>query len=294
MDNRYVTLEWRPELERPVLIAGFTGWNDAAEAASVALSTLSESWDAKKFGAFDAEEFFDYQANRPQIKLLEGVARTMEWPENQLLATARSLDAVGGRGAALISGPEPSFRWQAFSAAVIELARELEVELVVTMGALLADVPHSRPVAVAANSQDPALVENLGLSASRYEGPTGITGVLHRACAESGLPSVSFWAPVPHYLPAIPSAPAALALLESLTGLLEMDVDTSGLVRGAESYQEQVSAAVSQDSDLTSYVRMLEDRYDAQAGGEETDLPSGDDLARELEGFLREQRREEE
>ena len=194
----------------------------------------------------------------------------MEWPENQLLATARSLDAVGGRGAALISGPEPSFRWQTFSAAVIELARELEVELVVTMGALLADVPHSRPVAVAANSQDPALVENLGLSASRYEGPTGITGVLHRACAESGLPSVSFWAPVPHYLPAIPSAPAALALLESLTGLLEMDVDTSGLVRGAESYQEQVSAAVSQDSDLTSYVRMLEDRYDAQAGGEET------------------------
>ena len=162
------------------------------------------------------------------------------------------------------------------------------------MGALLADVPHSRPVSVAANSQDPALVENLGLSASRYEGPTGITGVLHRACAEAGLPSVSFWAPVPHYLPAVPSAPAALALLESLSGLLGMDVDTSSLELGAASYQEQVSAAVSQDSDLTSYVRMLEDRYDSEADQGPRDLPTGDDLARELENFLRDERRDEE
>jgi hypothetical protein len=294
MDNRYISLEWRPELAHPVLIAAFTGWNDAAEAASVALATLRESWAAQRFGFFDAEEFFDYQANRPQIKLVEGVTRTIEWPENHLLATATSLDAAGGRGAVLLSGPEPSFRWRSFSEAVIELARELGVELVVTMGALLADVPHSRPVSVAANSQDPALVENLGLSASRYEGPTGITGVLHRACAEAGLPSVSFWAPVPHYLPAVPSAPAALALLESLSRLLVMNVDTSSLELGAASYQEQVSAAVSQDSDLASYVRMLEDRVDAQADQGPRDLPSGEDLARELESFLRDQRREEE
>jgi predicted ATP-grasp superfamily ATP-dependent carboligase len=177
---------------------------------------------------------------------------------------------------------------------VIELVRELNVEVVVTMGALLADVPHSRSVSVAANSQDPALVENLGLSASRYEGPTGITGVLHRACAVGGLPSVSFWASVPHYLPALPSAPGALALLESLSGLLGMDVDTSNLERGAAAYQEQVSAAVSQDSNLASYVRMLEDRFDSQSDQEPKDLPSGDELARELEGFLRDQRREEE
>jgi proteasome assembly chaperone (PAC2) family protein len=294
MENRYINLEWRPELERPVLIAAFTGWNDAAEAASFALATLRDSWEAQRFGVFDADEFFDYQTNRPQIKLIEGVTRTIEWPENHLSATASSLEAAGGRGAVLLSGPEPSFRWHSFSGAVIELARELGVELVVTMGALLADVPHSRPVSVAANSQDPALVENLGLSASRYEGPTGITGVLHRACAEAGLPSVSFWAPVPHYLPAIPSAPAALALLESLTGLLGMDVDTSSLERGADSYQEQVSAAVNQDADLSSYVRMLEDRFDAQAEQGSRDLPSGDDLARELESFLRDQRREEE
>ncbi len=293
MDNRYLKLEWRPELERPVLIAAFTGWNDAGEAASVALATLRDSWEAQNFGSFDAEEFFDYQATRPQIKLVEGVTRTIEWPGNHLSATASNLESAGGRGAVLLSGPEPSFRWRSFSAAVIELARELNVEVVVTMGALLADVPHSRSVSVAANSQDPALVENLGLSASRYEGPTGITGVLHRACAEGGLPSVSFWASVPHYLPALPSAPGALALLESLSGLLGMDVDTSNLERGATAYQEQVSAAVSQDSNLASYVRMLEDRFDSQSDKEPKDLPSGDELARELESFLRDQRREE-
>ena len=198
MDSRYVNLEWRPDLERPVLISAFTGWNDAAEAASVALGTLRDAWEARRFGAFDAEEFFDYQATRPQIKLVEGVTRRVEWPENRLSATASSLEAAGGRGVVLLSGPEPNFRWRSFCAAVIELAKELGVEVVVTMGALLADVPHSRPVSVAANSQDPALVESLGLSASRYEGPTGITGVLHRACAEGGLASVSFWASVPH------------------------------------------------------------------------------------------------
>jgi hypothetical protein len=294
MDDRYVSLEWRPELERPVLIAAFTGWNDAAEAASAALGTLRGGWEARRFGAFDGEEFFDYQATRPQIKLVEGVTRRVEWPENLLSATAPSLETAGGRGAVLVSGPEPNLRWRSFSAAVIELAKELGVEVVVTMGALLADVPHSRPVAVAANSQDPALVESLGLSASRYEGPTGITGVLHRACAEGGLPSVSFWASVPHYLPAVPSAPAALALLDSLSGLLGVEVDTSNLERGAAAYREQVSAAVSQDSDLSSYVQMLEERFDSQVDQEPKNLPSGDDLARELEGFLRDQRREEE
>src|ERR687886_2215824 len=145
MDNSYVRLAWRPELERPVLISAFTGWNDAAEAASVALATLRDAWEARRFGAFDAEEFFDYQTTRPQIKLVEGVTRRVEWPENSLSATVSSLRAAGGRGGVLLSGPEPNFRWRAFSEAVIELARELGVEVGVTMGALLADVPHSRP-----------------------------------------------------------------------------------------------------------------------------------------------------
>ena len=294
MDIRHIKIDWRPELERPVLIAGFTGWNDAADAASVAVGALASSWEARRFGGFDGEEFFDFQTTRPQIKLVDGVTREIEWPENMLSATELGLEAAGGRGAVLLSGPEPNFRWRAFSTAVVELARELNVELVVTMGALLADVPHSRPVSVSANSQDAALVESLGLSASRYEGPTGITGVLHRACADGGLPSVSFWASVPHYLPAVPSAPAALALLDKLSGLLGMEVDTADLESTAETYQEQVSVAVSQDSDLSSYVRMLEERHDSLAEeGATRNLPSGDELANELERFLREKGEEE-
>lgn len=295
MNNPYIALDWRPELERPILIAGFTGWNDAAEAASSAVAALSESWEAHRFGGFDPEEFFDYQETRPQIKLVEGVTREIIWPENALHATAGNVPEADGRGVILLSGPEPNFRWRSFCDGVAELARELNVELVVTMGALLADVPHSRPVSVAANSQDPALTESLRLSASRYEGPTGITGVLHRACAERGMPSVSFWASVPHYLPSVPSAPATLALLTSLADLLDIRVDTSALERTATEYQDQVSVAVSQDSDLSSYVQMLEERYDAAAAaGGIRNLPTGDELAQELEGFLREQRREEE
>jgi len=294
MDIRHINIDWKPELERPVLIAGFTGWNDAADAASVAVGTLASSWEARRFGGFDGEEFFDFQTTRPQVKLVNGVTREIQWPENMLSATEPRLQAAGSRGAVLLTGPEPNFRWRTFSTAVVELARALNVELVVTMGALLADVPHSRPVSVSANSQDATLVESLGLSASRYEGPTGITGVLHRACADGGLPSVSFWASVPHYLPAVPSAPAALALLDKLSGLLGMEVDTADLESTAETYQEQVSVAVSQDSDLSSYVRMLEERFDSQTDQGPRNLPSGDELAQELEGFLREQRRDEE
>jgi proteasome assembly chaperone (PAC2) family protein len=289
----YVNMERRPELERPVLIAGFTGWNDAAEAASLAVSTMGEQWEARRFGAFEGEEFFDYQTTRPQIKLVEGVTRTVEWPENELSATEARVGALGGTGAILLSGPEPNFRWRAFSQAVVNLARELDVRLVVTLGALLADVPHSRPVSVAANAQDPSLVENLGLTASRYEGPTGITGVLHRYCASKDLPSVSFWASVPHYLSSVPSAPAALALLQSLSNLLGTTFDTTHLNSTSEDYQRQVSVAVAQDSDLASYVRMLEERYDAQTESGERNLPSGDELARELERFLREKGEEE-
>src|SRR5215218_2444655 len=293
MDIRHIDIDYRPELERPVLIAGFTGWNDAADAASVAVGALASSWGVQRFGGFDGEEFFDFQTTRPQVKLIDGVTREIEWPENTLSATEASLEAAGGRGALLLSGPEPNFRWRTFSQAVVELARALDVELVVTMGALLADVPHSRPVSVAANTQDPTLVESLGLSASRYEGPTGITGVLHRYCAQEGLPAVSFWASVPHYLPSVPSAPAALALLQNLSKLLDTDFDAARLGRASEDYQRQVSAAIAQDSDLASYVHMLEERYDAQTEGGTRDLPSGDELARELERFLREKGEEE-
>lgn len=276
-----------------MLIAGFTGWNDAAEAASLAVDTLREEWGAERFGAFVGEEFFDYQSVRPQITLIEGVTRVIEWPENVLYATSGGVEALGGRDAILISGPEPNFRWKSFCQGFVDLGREFDASLVVTLGALLADVPHSRPVSVSANAQDPSLVENLKLSASRYEGPTGVTGILHRYVAESGLPAVSFWASVPHYLPSVPSAPAALELLQNLQHLVGGPLDTSHLERTSEDYQRQVAAAVSQDSDLTSYVQMLEERYDAQADGDPKDLPSGDELASELEEFLREKGDEE-
>ena len=293
MDNKYIKLDWRPELDRPILIAGFSGWNDAAEAASVAVDSVSESWEAKAFGTFDGEEFFDYQSTRPQIKLIDGVTRTVEWPENILSATAINLPQLGGRSAILLSGPEPNFRWRSFCDAVVDVAKDFDASLVVTLGALLADVPHSRPVAVAANSQNPALTEKLGLSSSGYEGPTGITGVLHRVCADAGIPSVSFWASVPHYLPSVPSAPAALALLGGLSQLLDVEVDSSGLESTAGDYQDQISAAVKQDSDLASYVQMLEERYDSQAADDPRNLPTGDDLAQELESFLRDRPQED-
>src|SRR5919107_514388 len=251
--NGYINMERRPELERPVLIAGFTGWNDAAEAASLAVSAVGEQWGAKRFGGFDGEEFYDYQTTRPQIKLVEGVTRTIEWPENELSATEAHVGALDGSGAILLSGP----------------------------------------VSVAANAQDPSLVDNLGLTASRYEGPTGITGVLHRYCASKNLPSVSFWASVPHYLPSVPSAPAALALMQSLSNLLGTSFDTAHLESSSEDYQRQVSVAVAQDSDLASYVRTLEERYDAQTESGERNLPSGDELAKELERFLREKGEDE-
>ncbi|MBA2694157.1 MAG: PAC2 family protein [Rubrobacter sp.] len=292
MDNRYMNLDRKPQLERPIMVIAFTGWNDAAEASSLALKTMGEAWEAESFGSFDSEEFFDFQVTRPQIQLVEGVTRDIQWPENVLRATESAPEATGGRGVVLVSGPEPNLRWKTFSNAVVELAREMNVELIVTLGALLADVPHSRPVSVAANSQDPELVEGLDLTPSRYEGPTGLTGALHRICADSGIPSVSFWASTPHYLPAVPSAPAAIALLERFRDLTGISVDTSDLDRNAGDYQEQISAAVSRDSDLASYVQMLEERYDSQAEGAR-DLPSGDDLAQELEDFLRDQRDDE-
>lgn len=283
---------------RPVLVSAFTGWNDAADASSLALSTILDGSGAAQFASFEPEEFFDYQATRPQIKLIEGVTRALEWPENVLHATEGG--AFAGRDVILLSGPEPNFRWKSFSEALVGLAKALDVEMTITLGALLADVPHSRPVSVAANSQDPDLTADLELLPSRYEGPTGITGILQSVFADAGIPSVGLWASTPHYLPAVPSAPAALAILEKLTELTGIPVDTSQLEETSGDYQEQISAAVQRDSDLSSYVKMLEDRYDSQVEAseplestEEREIPNGDDLARELEDFLRDRPDEE-
>jgi proteasome assembly chaperone (PAC2) family protein len=264
-------------------VAAFRGWNDGAQGASLAASYLAQSWSARRFGDLDPEEFFDFQAVRPHVRLEEGLTRRIDWPETAFYhAAVPSTD----RDAVLLLGIEPNTRWRTFCSEIVDLARDLEVDLVVTLGALLADVPHTRPAPVTGSASDPALVEELGLAASRYEGPTGIVGVLHDACRRAGLPSASLWAAVPHYVSLAASPKAALALSRRLGDLLGAELELGDLERASEAYELQVSAAVSQDEETEAYVRDLEARRDTL--GEELDVPSGDSLAAELTRFLRE------
>jgi len=273
----------KPSLQRPVLVAAFRGWNDGGQGATLAAGYLARAWDAERFADIDPENFVDFQANRPQVSLDEGLTRRIEWPENAFYhARPNGL----GRDAVLLLGIEPNLRWRTFTGLVVELARELGVELVVTLGALLADVPHTRPSPVTGTATDPELIERLGLSASRYEGPTGIVGVLHDACRGAELPSVSLWAAVPHYASLAPSPRAALALLSRLGRLLDASIETGELEEAADTYTQQVSEAVATDDETAAYVEELEQRAD-ELGAEE-DLPSGDSIAAELSRFLRE------
>lgn len=270
-------------MRRPVLVAAFRGWNDGAQGASLAASFLAQSWQARRFADVDPEEFFDFQATRPHVALEGGITRKIVWPETSFYHA--SIPETE-RDAVLVLGFEPNLRWRTFTDEVVALARDLGVELVVTLGALLADVPHTRPSPVTGSASDEKLVEELGLTASRYEGPTGIVGVLHDACRREGLPSASLWAAVPHYASLAASPKAAIALCSRLSGLLGVPIDVSELDRAAEAYERQVSEAVAQDDETESYVRELERRRDAL--GDELDVPSGDTLAAELTRFLRE------
>jgi proteasome assembly chaperone (PAC2) family protein len=266
-----------------VLISAFRGWNDGAQGASLAAGFLAQSWQARKFAQFDPEEFYDFQAVRPQVRLEEGLTRRIDWPEN-VFYHAEVPDSE--RDAILLLGIEPNTRWRTFCDEIVDLSRDLGVDLVVTLGALLADVPHTRPAPVTGSASDPALVEELGLAASRYEGPTGIVGVLHDTCRQAGMPSASLWAAVPHYVSLAASPKAALALCRRLSALLGTTFELGDLERASEAYELQVTAAVSQDEETEAYVRELENRRDTL--GEELDVPSGDSLAAELTRFLKE------
>jgi proteasome assembly chaperone (PAC2) family protein len=274
----------RPELTRPVLIAAFRGWNDGAQAASLAAGYLAKTWEAQRFAHVDPEEFFDFQATRPHVTLEAGMTRKIEWPETAFYhARPDGLD----RDVVLLLGIEPNLRWQTFTDLVVGLVGELGVEMMITLGALLADVPHTRPSPVTGSASDPDLVRQLGLSESRYEGPTGIVGVLHDACKRAEIPSASLWVAVPHYVSLTPSPRAAVALCERLGGLIGLDVDVSELEEAAQSYEEQVSEAVASDEETAAYVEELEQRVDSLEESS-SDLPSGDALAAELTRFLRE------
>jgi proteasome assembly chaperone (PAC2) family protein len=276
-------LHRRPELTRPVLIAAFRGWNDGAQAASLAAGYLAKTWDAEQFADVDPEGFFDFQATRPHVSLEEGVTRRIDWPETAFYhARPNGLD----RDVVLLLGIEPNLRWRTFSELLIGVARDLGVELMITLGALLADVPHTRPSPVTGSASDEELVQRLGLSASRYEGPTGIVGVLHDACKRAAIPSASLWAAVPHYVSLTPSPRAAVALCDRLGDLIGVDIDVEELEEAAASYEEQVSEAVASDEETAAYVEDLERRADQLE--ESSDLPSGDALAAELTRFLRE------
>ena len=273
----------RPELERPVLIAAFRGWNDGAQAASLAAGYLAKTWQAERFAHVDPEDFFDFQATRPHVSLEGGMTRKIDWPETAFYhARPDGID----RDIVLLLGIEPNLRWRTFTQLIVDLVRELGVEMMITLGALLADVPHTRPSPVTGSASDPDLVRQLGLSESRYEGPTGIVGVLHDACREVEIPSASLWVAVPHYVSLTPSPRAAVALCERLGGLIGLDVDVAELEEAAQSYEEQVTEAVASDEETAAYVEELEQRVDSLE--ESPDLPSGDALAAELTRFLRE------
>jgi proteasome assembly chaperone (PAC2) family protein len=273
----------RPELTRPVLIAAFRGWNDGAQAASLAAGYLAKTWGAERFADVDPEGFFDFQATRPHVSLVEGMTRRIDWPETAFYH-ARP-DGLDG-DVVLLLGIEPNLRWRTFTDLLVGVAGDLGVELIITLGALLADVPHTRPAPVTGSASDEELVRRLGLSASRYEGPTGIVGVLHDACKRANIPSASLWAAVPHYVSLTPSPRAAVALCERLGGLIGVEIDFDELEEAAASYEEQVSEAVASDEETAAYVDELERRADSLE--ESAELPSGDALAAELTRFLRE------
>jgi proteasome assembly chaperone (PAC2) family protein len=281
------TLNWvgdPPELRSPVLVAAFAGWNDAASAATTALETVSGSLDAEPIAEIDPEDFYDFQVTRPTIRMAEGQTREVDWPANTIFAASAG---AAERDLVLISGIEPYLLWRSFAGSVLEAAERLDVEMVVTLGALLADVPHTRPVPITGLASDPELVERLGLSRSSYEGPTGIVGIVHDACRRRGMTSASLWAAVPHYVAAVPNPKAALALLRRLEGFTGVAIEASELEDAMARFETQVDRAVASNPEIEELVRRLELEQDDEPAFSEGDVPSGDTIARDFQRFLR-------
>jgi proteasome assembly chaperone (PAC2) family protein len=288
-------LRWedRPKLRAPVLVAAFEGWNDAGDAASGAARYLARAWSARRFATIDPEEFYDFTTTRPQVRLDEGTTRRIDWPLNELSAAplpGRPHDVI------VLSGIEPQLKWRTFCDAIVGVANELGVEMVVSLGALLTDVAHSRAVRVTGTAADPELVQRLHLQHSRYEGPTGIVGVLHDRFRQEGIASASLWASVPHYVAQTPSPKASLALVERTGELLGVKVETLDLQIASASYERQVSELVEADEDVADYVRRLEEASEAEDDDtddtSDLDPEGGETLAAEVERFLREHGRD--
>lgn len=271
-----------PPLRSPVMVAAFEGWNDAGDAATDAIAHLAEVWDADEVAALDPDDFYDFQVNRPTVSLVDGTTRRISWPTTRFLVAR---PPAGSRDLVLVHGVEPNMRWRGFCEQVLAIAAELGVVEVVTLGALLADTPHTRPVPVSGTSSHPGLASQLNLEHSRYEGPTGIVGVLQDACERGHVPAVSFWAAVPHYVHQPPCPKATIALLRRVEDLLDVPVPLSDLPERAREWERQVDELAAEDSDVAEYVASLEEREP------EEDLPeaSGEAIAKEFERFLRRQ-----
>lgn len=269
-----------PTLTDPVLIAAFEGWNDAGEAASSTIMHLREVWQAELLIELDPEEYYDYQVNRPHISMdTEGV-RQLEWPSTRIYVARVPLFP---RDVILIQGIEPNMRWQQFTREILGLAAELDVNLVVTVGALLSDSPHTRPVPVTGSTTDARLAADLGMEPNTYEGPTGIVGVIQEACERFGLPAVSLWAAIPHYVGQAPSPKGTLALVRKIEDVLDIPVPLGDLVEEARAWEIGVDELAEDDEEVADYVRQLEQARDT------TELPeaSGEAIAAEFERYLR-------
>jgi proteasome assembly chaperone (PAC2) family protein len=280
-----------PRLRAPVVIAAFSGWNDAGDAASGAVRALVEAWRAEALADIDPEEYTDFATIRPQVRLTDGVTRQIVWPTVGLWSAA-----TPGGDVILVLGPEPSLRWRSFTDQIVGVAERFGASLVLTLGALLADVPHRGPVQLIGTATDQDVIDRYQLQRSRYEGPTGIVGVLHDACASSGLPSASLWAAVPAYAAQVPSPRAALELMSRACDLIGTPTPRTDLTAGVEEYLERVDALVAADDDLAGYVRRLELLHDDEDGDEGDDDEAtelgpeqGEQLVEEVERFLRDQ-----
>lgn len=277
----HVSWTGEPMGDQSVLVAAFEGWNDAGDAATGAVDLLVERWDAKPFAQIDPEEFFDFTATRPRVRGLGGPSRTIDWPTNAFSWAT----PPGSRGVVLLRGVEPQLRWRTFCTQVIDVATRTGCSMVITLGALLAEVAHTRPTPVFGNAYDQSVIDRLGLEPSHYEGPTGIVGVLHAECAAAGLDSASLWAAVPSYVPGVPSPKATLALTTRALELLGTSTDVSDLKVAAADYERQLSDLVAEDEATSDYVQELEDSHDRDAIA----VQSADDMVSEVERFLREQ-----
>jgi len=294
----HLTFIEEPEgLRRPLLIMAFSGWNDAAESATTAARYLSQLWSARSFASIDPEDFYHFGLSRPYVRFKSGsrTEREIIWP-----ATEFSLAQPSGIERDLIVGVaiEPHLKWRTYCGAVLELARRVDASLVLTLGALLGEVPHTRPVRLSGSAYDPELAARLGARSTRYEGPTGIVGVLNTRCREEGIPTASLWANVPHYISGIENPKAALALVRRVLGLLNTEADLTDLIEAARQFEQNLNGIVSQNAKIAEYVSKLErkkpDGEDEEPTSAEPrdELPPSADLVAEIEQFLRQQRPE--